>query len=76
MRDPIHVPDLGDEAPALNLWIVAPGDHVYAGDRLAELLLDEATIDVTAPVTGRLVERNVRPGQIVTRGQILGWIES
>jgi pyruvate/2-oxoglutarate dehydrogenase complex dihydrolipoamide acyltransferase (E2) component len=76
MRDPILVPDLGDETPVLNLWIVAPGDQVYAGDRLVELLLDEATIDVTAPVTGRLVEKNARPGQQVTRGQVLGWIES
>ncbi len=76
MRDPILVPDVGDETPVLNIWIVTPGDQVYAGDRLAELLLDETTIDVTAPVTGRLVERSVRPGQVVTRGQMLGWIES
>jgi len=76
MREAILVPDLGDETPLLNLWIAAPGDLVYAGDRLVELLLDELIIDVTAPITGRLAEKIANPGQQVTAGQILGWIET
>ena len=76
MRSPILMPDVGDEAPALNLWYAQPGEHVYAGDRVAELLLEGATFDVCAPVDGRLVAKIARPGQHVAPGQVLGWIES
>jgi pyruvate/2-oxoglutarate dehydrogenase complex dihydrolipoamide acyltransferase (E2) component len=75
-REPVLVPDLGDETPLLSLWIAAPGDHIYAGDRLVELLLDEMIIDVTAPITGRLTEKIANPGQQVAAKQILGWIET
>ena len=75
MRSPIVMPDVGAPAPALNLWFVQPGDQVYAGDRLVELLIDGATIDVSSPTTGLLTEKAARPGEPLTPGQILGWIE-
>jgi pyruvate/2-oxoglutarate dehydrogenase complex dihydrolipoamide acyltransferase (E2) component len=69
------MPDVGDESPALSLWFAQPGDQLYAGDRLVELLLDGATFDVSAPVNGRLAERIARPGERLVPGQVLGWIE-
>jgi pyruvate/2-oxoglutarate dehydrogenase complex dihydrolipoamide acyltransferase (E2) component len=75
MRSPIFMPDIGYEAPALHLWFAQPGDQVYVGDRLVELLLDGATFDVSSPVTGRLAEKTARPGQLLGPGQVLGWIE-
>ena len=75
MRSPILMPDVGDERPAVNLWFAQPGDRVYTGDRLVELLFDGATFDVSAPVNGRLVEKTARPGEQPTPGQVLGWIE-
>lgn len=74
MRNPVVMPDLGDVA-AVQLWFAQPGDLVYAGDRLVELLLDAATFDVAAPVTGKLVETAARPGERPEPGQVLGWIE-
>ncbi len=84
MRKPIVMPDVAaaeagtadaGAAPVLHLWFVAPGDQVYAGDRLVEVLLDSATFDVSSSATGRLLEKTARPGDSLITGQILGFIE-
>jgi pyruvate/2-oxoglutarate dehydrogenase complex dihydrolipoamide acyltransferase (E2) component len=74
MRTPVLMPDLG--APvALSLWFAAPGDTVFEGDRLVEVLIAGATFDVSAPATGRLVERLAWPRDVLTPGQVLGIVE-
>lgn len=75
MRKPIIVPELGVAAPILNLWLVELGEHVYAGDRMVELLADEATFAVSAPATGKLVEKVARIGDSLRAGQVLGQVE-
>ncbi len=75
MRSPILVPDIGAEMPSLSLWFAQPGDAVYAGDRLVELLLSDATFDIASPATGRLAEKVARPGERLEPGQVLGWID-
>ena len=75
-RVPVRLPNLGPEAVRFSLWLVAPGEHVYAGDRVAEVLLEGATVDVSAPTTGRLVERLAWPRDLITPGQILGLVEA
>jgi pyruvate dehydrogenase E2 component (dihydrolipoamide acetyltransferase) len=70
------MPDVGGGAtPAIHLWFVEPGDQVYAGDRIVELLLAGATFDVSSPVSGRLAEKIARPGEQLAPGQVLGWVE-
>jgi pyruvate/2-oxoglutarate dehydrogenase complex dihydrolipoamide acyltransferase (E2) component len=75
MRSPVHLPDLGCPSPRLSLWFVQVGDRVEAGDRLVEIVVEGATIDVPAPVSGRLVERHVVPDEPVAVGQVLGILE-
>ena len=75
MRKPVVMPDVGDAMPAVSVWFVRPGERVYAGDRLVEILIAGATIDVPAPVSGRLHTKNVQPDEPVTPGQVLGYIE-
>lgn len=75
MRRPIIAPDLGDAEPMLNFWLAGLGEHLYAGDRVVELLVNCATFDVSSPATGKLVERLIRPGETVHPGAILGHIE-
>jgi len=38
-------------------------------------LIAGATVDVSAPASGRLVEKLVWPDEAVTPGQVLGYIE-
>jgi pyruvate/2-oxoglutarate dehydrogenase complex dihydrolipoamide acyltransferase (E2) component len=72
-RVPITLPDLGAGA-VLSLWYVRPGDPVFEGDRVAEVLLPGATFDVPAPATGVLVERLALTNDPVAAGQVLGTI--
>lgn len=74
-RVPIRLPDLGDPRAVLSLWYVRPGDRVFEGDRVAEVLVPGATFDVPAPATGTLVERFARPGDPVSPDRPLGTVD-
>ena len=76
MRTPVLLPDLGAAPVRLSLWFSAPGDVVFEGDRLVEVVVAGATFDVAAPATGRLVERLAWPRDLLTPGQVLGMVES
>jgi pyruvate/2-oxoglutarate dehydrogenase complex dihydrolipoamide acyltransferase (E2) component len=69
------MPEIGAEAPTLSLWFVAPGEAVCAGDRLVEILIGGATIDLAAPASGRLLEKSAWPDDHLTPGQVLGYID-
>lgn len=76
MRTPIILPELGAAPVRLSLWFAAPGDLVFEGDRLVEVVVAGATFDVSAPATGRLIERHAWPRDSLTPGQVLGVMES
>jgi pyruvate/2-oxoglutarate dehydrogenase complex dihydrolipoamide acyltransferase (E2) component len=75
-RLPVSLPELGTSPVRFGLWLVEPGEAVYAGDRLAEVLIAGASVDVPSPVTGRLVERLAWPRDVLVPGQVLGFVES
>jgi 2-oxoglutarate dehydrogenase E2 component (dihydrolipoamide succinyltransferase) len=77
MDTPVALPDLGSLAePVLSVWFVEPGDHVFAGDKLVEVLLAGATFDVPSPVSGRLSSKLAWPNDRLHVGQILGTVEA
>jgi pyruvate/2-oxoglutarate dehydrogenase complex dihydrolipoamide acyltransferase (E2) component len=76
MRTPVLLPDLGAAPVRLSLWFAEPGDAVFEGDRLVEVVTPGATFDVAAPATGRLVERHAWPRDLLTPGQVLGVVEA
>ncbi len=75
MRSPIVLPDLGGGPVTLSIWLVHPGDRVFAGDRVVEVLIEGATFDVSAPVTGTLTEKLAWTDEVLVPGQILGYVE-
>ena len=75
MRKPVLMPEIGVTDAKVSVWFAKPGDSVYAGDRLVEVLVDGATIAVSSPANGRLVEKSAFPDDAVTSGQILGAVE-
>lgn len=75
MKVPIVLPDLGASAARVSLWYVRPGEVVYEGDRVAEVLIPGVTFDVAAPASGVLRDRSALPGDSVFPGQELGAIE-
>lgn len=72
---PITLPDLGCDRISFSLWYVRPGDRVYEGDRVAEVLIPGATFDVPSPATGRFTAGDVFSGDPVHAGQCLGRID-
>jgi pyruvate/2-oxoglutarate dehydrogenase complex dihydrolipoamide acyltransferase (E2) component len=75
MQAPIVLPELGAAPAVLSVWFADPGDEVYEGDRLVEILVRGATFDVAAPATGRLTEKRAWPNDRLTTGQVLGLVE-
>jgi pyruvate/2-oxoglutarate dehydrogenase complex dihydrolipoamide acyltransferase (E2) component len=76
MRAPIILPDLGAARASLSVWFADPGEFVYEGDRLVEILVNGATFDVSAPATGRLTEKCAFPDDPVDVGQVLGVLDA
>lgn len=65
----VRVPDLGLEGWPIRLagWLVPVGQHVLAGDPLAELVVADALVDLASPINGYLVEKCVEEGQVFDR---------
>jgi pyruvate/2-oxoglutarate dehydrogenase complex dihydrolipoamide acyltransferase (E2) component len=58
-------------ALVLSLWLVPEGTDVLEGDRVVELLGGGVTIDLEAPVTGRLMRVLVDEDDVVAPGTVL-----
>jgi pyruvate/2-oxoglutarate dehydrogenase complex dihydrolipoamide acyltransferase (E2) component len=76
MQAPILLPELGAAPVVLSVWFADPGEFVYEGDRLVEVLVAGATFDVPAQATGRLIEKRALPNDRLTTGQVLGMVEA
>jgi pyruvate/2-oxoglutarate dehydrogenase complex dihydrolipoamide acyltransferase (E2) component len=76
MREPIVVPKLNCAAMVLSVWYVKPGEAVFTGDRVVELLLGAATFDITAPASGVLLEQSANAGEQLNAGQIVGYLDA
>ncbi len=75
MRAPVVLPELGTIPVRLSAWFADPGDPVFEGDRLVEVLVGAATFDIAAPATGRLLEQHALPDDPLATGQVLGLVE-
>lgn len=78
MRHELALPDFDLPGVAVRAsgWLVAKGARVVEGDRLLEVVAGEASIDLSAPATGVLVERCVEIDDTLHIGQILAIVES
>lgn len=73
----VTLPELGLGVGAtLSTWHVREGESVEAGERLVEVVIPGATVDVAAPASGRLSRRLVGVGGVVGPGVVLGRIEA
>ena len=72
----IKVPSLGESVTEATIarWYKSIGDSVSIDEPLLELETDKVTLEVPAPVSGRLTNIKVKDGDTVEVGAILGAI--
>lgn len=66
---------LGSLPVTVSVWLVPAGAAVLAGDRVLELVAGGVTIDLEAPVSGRLATQLVDEDEAVVAGTIVAEIE-
>ena len=73
----IVVPELGESVVEATVarWLKREGDHVAAGEAVAELETDKVNLEVGAERTGVLVRIERKEGEDVKVGDVLGVIE-
>lgn len=71
------LPDIGEGIAEAEIvgWHVAVGDFVEEDAPLADLMTDKATVEMTAPVSGRIVRLAGEVGEQIAIGSILAEFE-
>ncbi|MEG1028561.1 MAG: biotin/lipoyl-containing protein, partial [Brevundimonas sp.] len=68
------LPDVGEGTAEAELvaWHVAVGDMVEEDQIVADIMTDKATVEITAPVSGKVLAIHGEPGQMVpVRGPLV-----
>ncbi|NDZ17541.1 biotin attachment protein [Variovorax sp. WS11] len=78
MKVTVKVPKLGltTENVVLSEFVKAVGDEIVKGETIATLEADKASVDVEAPMGGRLIELLAEPGAELAIGNPLAIIET
>ncbi len=74
MSEKITVPVLGESITeaTVSKWLKKKGDHVQADEAIVELETDKVNLEVPSPVSGTIEEINVKDGEVVEVGALLG----
>ncbi len=73
----VRLPDIGDAKDVVVVEVaVAAGQSVASDDLLMVVESDKASMEITAPVPGRIASVDVKPGDGVDEGTLLAVIES
>ena len=76
MSEKITVPTLGESVTeaTVSKWLKSQGDKVVADEPIVELETDKVNVEVPAPSNGILGTINVKEGETVNVGSLLGII--
>ena len=79
MRVEVELPEVegnnGDEA-TVSFWYVEEDEEVEEGEDLVEMITEKTTFNVTAPVSGRLLEILAQEGDVVKIDDIMAILET
>ena len=78
MSEKIVVPTLGESVTeaTVSRWLKAVGENVDSDEPLVELETDKVNIEVPSPLSGTLEKIDVKEGQTVEVGALLGSVSS
>lgn len=68
-----RLPDIGEGTAEAELvaWHVAVGDDVVEDQPLCDVMTDKATVEVTAPFGGKVIDRVGSPGEMLPVGSVI-----
>ncbi|MCH7959268.1 MAG: 2-oxoglutarate dehydrogenase complex dihydrolipoyllysine-residue succinyltransferase [Candidatus Hydrogenedentes bacterium] len=71
------VPEVGESITDVEIgeWLKAPGDYVERDEPIVEIESDKATVEVFAPVSGRVTEVLKKTGETAAVGELIGYME-
>ncbi len=77
-RTSFKLPDIGEGIAEAEIvaWHVAVGDMVEEDAPLADMMTDKATVEMSAPVSGRVIEIAGAVGDMIAIGSVLAVFES
>jgi len=78
MIEKITVPVLGESITeaTVSKWLKKKGDHVQIDEAIVELETDKVNLEVPSPVSGTVKEINVKDGEVVEVGALLGSVSA
>ena len=73
----VKVPSLGESITEVQIadWLKQVGDVVAVDDPIAEIDSDKATVELPAPVSGRITEIKVASGEFCQVGDVIAVID-
>jgi 2-oxoisovalerate dehydrogenase E2 component (dihydrolipoyl transacylase) len=71
------LPDVGEGTAEAEIvaWHVKVGDLVHEDQNLVDVMTDKATVEMTSPVTGKVIALNGAPGEMAAVGSALVELE-
>ncbi len=77
MAAELKIPSVGESVAEVEIsrWLKNEGDAVEQDEPLAELETDKATLELNAPVAGRLSKVLKQAGDTVAVGDVVGYVE-
>ena len=78
MAEKITVPTLGESVTeaTVSKWLKSQGDEVTVDEPLVELETDKVNVEVPSPTSGVLGNINVKEGETVNVGSLLGTVDN
>ena len=78
MSEKITVPTLGESVTeaTVSRWLKSQGEKVIADEPIVELETDKVNVEVPAPINGILGTIDVKEGETVNVGSLLGTINN
>src|SRR5438094_188833 len=76
-RFEFKLPDIGEGIAEAEIvaWHVKPGDTIAEDSPLADLMTDKATVEMEAPVSGKVLKLGGEVGENIAIGSVLAVIE-
>ena len=73
----VKVPELGESITEVQIaeWLKEAGDVVTVDDPIAEIDSDKATVELPAPVSGKITEIKVASGEFCKVGDVIALID-